>query len=326
MIMRTKILENFMKTKAMLAIMSCVFGSALTLGQNAAQQKPAPEKPVTVTAIPGVIAAGTKIERVWTGLQAADGLISEPDGTLLLPEQRADRISRFDRNGKVTLYLEDTNEAGGIAIDPKGRLISVERKMPPRLRVLAPERKVLAETYEGKPLQRLSDIVADQKGGVYFTEGANSSVYYMNPAGKLARVANDIKGANGIMLSPDDKTLYVTNTEAGIVAYDVQPDGTIRNRRPFVKPEGGQDGLAVDANGRLYVASDLGIQVFSPQGQHLGLIPTPRETTTLAFAGPDKKTIYVIGRGNDGPGGGGADARSMYKISMLAQGFKGRAK
>ena len=315
-----------MKTKAIFAITWCLYWPSLVMGQAAAQQPPQPEKQVAVTQIPGVIAAGTKVERVWTGLQAADGLISEPDGTLLLPEQRAHRISRFDRNGKITLYLEDTNEAGGIAIDPKGRIIAVERNMPPRLRMLAPERRVLAESYEGKPLARLSDIVGDRKGGVYFTEGANTSVYYYSVDGKLTRVANDIPGANGIMLSPDERTLYVTNTQAGILAYDVQPDGTIRNRRPFVKPEGGQDGLAIDGAGRLYVASDLGIQVFSPQGQHLGLIPTPRETTTLAFAGPDKKTLYVIGRGNDGPGGGGPDARSMYRISMLAEGFKGRAK
>ena len=315
-----------MRTKTMFAIMWCLFGSALILSHAAAQQQPPAEKQTTATSIPGVVAAGTKVERVWTGLKAADGLISEPNGTLLLPEQKADRVSRVDKDGKITLYLEDTNEAGGIAIDPKGRVIAVERNMPPRVRVLAPERKVLADSFEGKPLQRLADIVGDKKGGVYFTEGANSSVYYLNPSGQLTRVAADIQGANGIMLSPDDRTLYVTNTVAGILAYDVQPDGSIQNRRPFVKPEGGQDGLAVDAAGRLYVASDLGIQVFSPQGQHLGLIPTPRETTTLAFAGPDKKILYVIGRGNDGPGGDGPDARSMYKISMLAEGFKGRAK
>ena len=315
-----------MRTKAMFAIMWCFLGSVLILSQAAAQQQPTAEKQTTATSIPGVVAAGTKVERVWTGLKAADGLISEPNGTLLLPEQKANRISRFDKDGKITVYLEDTNEAGGIAIDPKGRVIAVERNMPPRVRVLAPERKVLADTFEGKPLQRLADIVGDRTGGVYFTEGANSSVYYIDPAGQLTRVAADIQGANGIMLSPDDRTLYVTNTAAGILAYDIQPDGSIRNRRPFVKPEGGQDGLAVDASGRLYVASDLGIQVFSPQGQHLGLIPTPRDTTTLAFAGTDKKTLYVIGRGNDGPGGDGPDARSMYKISMLAEGFKGRAK
>src|SRR5262245_1209169 len=137
-----------MKTKVMLPILWCFFASVFVLGQRGQQQEPSPqpEKPVTVTAIPGVMAAGTKVERVWSGMRAADGLISEPDGTLLLPEQRADRISKFDKNGKITLYLEDTNEAGGIAIDSKGRVIAVERNKPPRVRVLAPERKVLADT------------------------------------------------------------------------------------------------------------------------------------------------------------------------------------
>ena len=128
------------------------------------------------------------------------------------------------------------------------------------------------------------------------------------------------------MLSPDEKTLYVTSGQAGIFAYDVQPDNTLKNRRPFAQPEGGVDGLAIDSEGRLYDCSNLGIQVYSPKGERLGLIPTPRGTTTLAFAGADKKTLYVIGRGNDGPDGAGQNARSMYKIAMIAQGFKGRPK
>ncbi len=314
-----------MNMKAGIILIGCVLGSALMLRATAPEQGPQAERSVTTESIPGVVAAGTRVERVWTGLRAADGLISEPDGTLLLPEQRADRISRFSPDGTVTLYLEDTNEAGGIAFDAMGRLISVERRMP-RVRELVPERRVLVDSYDGEPLQRLSDIVADQKGGVYFTEGRNSAVYYLNAAGGLIRVADDIDGANGITLSPDEGTLYVTNREAGILAYDVASDGHIRNRRPFVKPEGGQDGMAIDGAGRLYVAGDSGVQVFTPQGQFLGLIAIPRPTTTLAFAGPEKKTLYVIGRGNDGPGGDSGDARSMYRVSMLAEGFKGRAK
>jgi sugar lactone lactonase YvrE len=316
-----------MKTKAMFASMSFLFAAAMVLSQGKAQQAPAPEKEVTVTAIPGVIAAGTKVERVWTGLNAGDGLIAEPNGTLLLPEQGdANAIGRVDEKGKVTSYLSDTNEAGGVAIDPKGRVIDIERKTPSRIRLLAPERKVLAETFEGKPFQRLSDIVADKKGGVWVTESPSSSVFYLSADGKLSRAADDVKNANGIMLSPDEKTLYVTSGEAGIFAYDVQTDNTLKNRRSFAKPEGGVDGLAIDAAGRVYDCSNLGVQVFSPKGEHLGLIPIPRPTTTLAFAGPDKKTLYVIGRGNDGPGGNGPNARSMYKIAMVAQGFKGRPK
>jgi gluconolactonase len=315
-----------MKTKAMFVIVVCLFVSAVMLGQGQrGGDAPMPEKPVTVKAIPGVIAAGARVERVWTGDQAADGLIAEKDGTLLLPEQRGHRVGRFV-NGKVVPWLKDTNEAGGIAIDSKGRIIAVERNMPPRLRVLSPEVRVLADKFEGKPLGRLSDIVIDRKDGVYFTEGATDSVFYYSAAGQLSKVGPGIDGANGVMLSPDEKTLYVTNGDAGIAAFDVQADGSIRNKRLFVKPEGGQDGMCVDNAGRVYVASDLGIQVFTPQGQHLGLIPTPRGTTTLAFAGPDRKTIYVIGRGHDGPKGGSGDARSMYRISMLAEGIKTRAK
>ena len=305
----------------------CLLSAAVMLSQGKAQQAPAPEKDVSVTAIPGVIAAGTKVERVWTGQNAGDGLIAEPNGTLLLPEQGdANTISRVDKNGKVTPYLSDTNEAAGIAIDPKGRVIDIERKTPSRIRELAPARKVLADSFEGKPFQRLSDIVADKKGGVWVTESPSSSIFYLSADGKLSRPAGDVMNANGIMLSPDEKTLYVTSGQAGIFAYDVLPDNTLKNRRPFAQPEGGVDGLAIDSEGRLYDCSNLGIQVYSPKGERLGLIPTPRGTTTLAFAGADKKTLYVIGRGNDGPDGAGQNARSMYKIAMIAQGFKGRPK
>ena len=316
-----------MKAKTILTITLCLFGSAFVLGETAPPQQGAAEVSTTATAIPGVIAAGTKVERVWTGLQAGDGLIGQPDGTLLLPEQgTANRVSKFDLDGNVTIYLEDTNEAGGLAIDPDGRIVDIERSPPSRMRVLVPERRILADSYEGMAFERLSDIVANMKGGFYVTESPSSSVFYVDGAGTVTRVADDIERANGITLSPDERTLYVTNTPNGILAYDVAPDNSISNRRLFITPDGGQDGLAIDAAGRLYVAGQTGVQVFSPAGQALGVIPTPRPTTTLAFAGPEKKTLYVIGRGNDGPGGDARTARSMYKISMLAEGFKGRAK
>ena len=144
-------------------------------------------------------------------------------------------------------------------------------------------------------------------------------------------VTEDIGAANGVLLSPDERTLYVSDTPTEyLVAFDVRPDGSIGNKRNFARLEGAQrtgaDGLAVDAAGRLYVASPVGVQVFSPQGQHLGTIPTPRPATSLAFAGPDKKTLYIVGRGTAGPRGAEQNARSMYKVSMLAQGYKDRAK
>ena len=153
-----------MKTKSVLTIMWCFLGLALIFGQApAAAPQTGPEKQTAATAIPGVVAAGTKVERIWTGDMSADGLIGMADGTLLLPEQGADRISKVDKNGKITPFIQDTNETGGIAIDPKGRIIAIERggvggsfrgqpprARTPRLSVLFPKKDTLMDKFEGK--------------------------------------------------------------------------------------------------------------------------------------------------------------------------------
>jgi gluconolactonase len=143
--------------------------------------------------------------------------------------------------------------------------------------------------------------------------------------GKAIKVVDGIERPNGIQLSRDEKTLFVNNTNGEyLLAFDIQSDGTVRNRRNFAKYEGvtqtatgvtsGADGLAIDSEGRLYVATAIGVQVFSPQGRHLGTMPVSRAPQNLAFAGADKKTLYIVGRG------------AAFKVQMLAQGFKGRAK
>ena len=311
------------------AMVLCFCGSLLVLGQTNSQQKP--PAGTTTAGIPGVVAAGTKVELIWMGFQSADGIIGAPDGSLLFAEQVASRVSRIDKDGNVSAYLQDTNGTGALAIDSKGRIISAER-LKPGVGILTPSHKVLADNFEGEPLKDANDLVVDKKGGVYFTEGRrnprNAAVYYINSSGRIIKVTDDVARANGIMLDRDEKTLYVTNGPV-ILAFDVRPDGSVTNLRPFARTDGGDragsDGLAIDSTGRLYVASPTGVQVFSPQGQHLGTIPTPRPTTSVAFAGPGKKTLYVVGRGAEGPGDQ-QWARSIYKIPMLAEGFKGRAK
>ena len=198
------------------------------------------------------------------------------------------------------------------------------------LAILAPERKIVADKWaDGTPLTvRPNDVAPDDQGGAFFTTGC---LYYAGPNG--VTVAAENLRTNGIVFSPDDKTLYVTNG-GGLVAFDVKGPGMLANRRDFAMLPAGSngDGAAVDSEGRLYVSSNPGVQVFDKTGKYLGLIPTPRGIISVAFAGPDKKILYVIGSGADDENGQPIrqgpqqTAATIYKLPVIAQGLKGRAK
>jgi len=269
-----------------------------------------------------------------------------PDGSVMFAQEQTDTIRKVDTGGKESVFLSDTKGAGAISVDAQGRVYAVQRtctdslrlgakcQEPTRVAQVAPEQRVLADKFsDGMPLGRVNDLIADGKGGAYFT--VSGGAYYVNARGVVGVVANQNLSSNGIMLSADGKTLYVTNS-VDVQAFDVQADGTTTNRRLFGTLNGdkGGDGMAIDAAGRLYVTASSGVHVLSPEGKHLGVIPTPRPPITVAFAGPDKKTLYVPQMGVVGPDGkpwtapGLARnvAMTIYRIPMLAEGFKGRPK
>lgn len=277
--------------------------------------------------IPGVVAGGTKIELVASGLRGGEGAIAAPDGTLLVTEQNANRVSRVDASGRVTPYLSNTNGAAGIAYDRYGRLIAAQTTNP-QIAVLSPTRDVLADSIDGMPIMRPNDLTIDRNGGIYFTDPGPAvapeeivdlprkpAVYYVRSETEILRLADDIERPTGVLLSPDEKALYVANALGdSVLAFDVRPDGTVANRRSFARLSGrGADGLAVDAQGRLYVATPTGVQIFSPDGRSFGTIPLP-DGQELAFAGADKKTLYIVSR------------NAVWKIAMIAQGLSDRAK
>ena len=333
-----------MKSTALFLAASLLLASVPGLSQAPAPQQ-SPLREVTVTAIPGVIAAGAKWQLAWDGTNNADGITGTPDGSVLFAQEQPNTIRKLDTKDYDSAYVKDTHGAGSVAIDSQGRLIAAQRTCtdpgrgnlpcsePTKISIIYPEkdRKVLADNFNGKPLGRPNDLVVARNGTVYFTIGG---AYYVKPGGTMAAAAEDIR-SNGIMLSPDEKTLYVTNGGV-VVALDIRPDGTVSPRRDFAKlPSGNGDGMAVDDAGRLYVSAQAsGIHVFSPQGMHLGTIPTPRDVISAAFSGSDKKTLYIVGGGALGVGGKEFtlpegvrnNAKTIYKIPMLAQGFKGRAK
>jgi gluconolactonase len=283
----------------------------------------------SVTEISGVIAAGQQWKFVWQELgNNGDGIIGSPDGGLLIAQNDNSKVIKLDKDGNASVIYTDTNTGGALSMSTNGSLFVVERGLNPSLVELAPTRKTLANSYQGDPLDCigivLNDLVADSKGGAYFTMGG---LFYASQSGQVSKYGDDLR-TNGIILSTDEKILYVTNGTT-VAAFDVQSDGSLTNQREFGKLEGGGfgDGSTIDASGRIYVTTGPGVQLLGPDGKYLGLIPTPRSVISVAFSGKDKKTLFILARGaKDSQGNEVANAAQVYSISMIAQGFKKRAK
>ena len=285
-----------------------------------------------VAEIAGVIAAGQTWKTVWTGTgNNADGPVATPDGGMLFAQNTDSKILKLDQSGKASFPYSGTSTSGSLAMSKTGALFVLQRALPQEIWQLEPKRQRLVSMYKGEPIDcaggLLNDMTADSKGGVYFTKGG---VYHSDAKGTVTQYGT-LAGANGIILSPDEKTLYVTGrlpstpTETpapgaprpgGLVAYDVQSDGSLTNERQFALV--GADGSAVDEQGRIYSTGGGGVQVIDKDGKFLGEIPSPLPLITVAFSGPDKKTMYGVANTQQ--------FVEIFTIQMIAQGYKGRAK
>jgi gluconolactonase len=306
------------------------FGIQISKEPQPATPPPDPAVPPT-TAIPNVIAAGQTWKTVWDWQgNNADGPIAGDGGALLFANNDANNVMRMDpKTGLATVVHRDVNTGGAVSRSKNGSLFMVSRGLNSGVVQLEPTRKVLATTYNGEPFECvggvLNDLSADSRGGVYVSI-TGAGVFYVNPQGTVSQFGQGgLQGANGIILSPDEKTLYVTNG-AVVVAFDVRPDGSLANLREFGKLRGGTggDGSAVDEQGRLYVSTQTSVDVFGPDGAFLGTIPGIPGLHGVAFGGPDKKTLYAIVF--TGAWGTSSARNRVMGIPTLARGYTGRAK
>jgi len=277
----------------------------------------------TVKEIPGVVAAGQQWKEVWqVDGNNADGIIATKDGGILIAQNDNSDVIKLDKAGKTSVAFTGTNTGGSVAMNSKCAIFIVNRGLNASVEQLAPQRKTLANKFNGDSFDCIggviNDLTADSKGGVYFTMGG---VFRADPQGKVTKYGENLF-TNGIVLSADEKHLFVTN-RLTVAEFDVQKDGSLTNQREFAKLEGagfGGDGSTFDSTGRLYVTSNDGVQVIGTDGKNLGTIPTPRDVISVAFSGPDRKTLYAVSRDN------AQNKDWIIAIQMVAQGPKGRAK
>jgi gluconolactonase len=297
-------------------------------------------------ALDRLIAPGTAVEKLAGGFQRVEGPVwIRRDGYLLFSDLNS--IRKWTTDGNVSVFRERTFAGpapdgvrvgtNGLALDPQGRLVSVEHG---NRRVSRIEQSgsitVLADRYEGKRLNSPNDLAIRRNGDIYFTDppyfprqasaGAHkefqqeltfSGVYRVTSAGALELLIKDLPSPNGLAFSPDERKLYVANSrpEKRWMVYDVDAGGTLTNGKVFldVSKEPGEDvpdGLKVDAAGNLYATGPGGIMVISPQGTHLGTIRIPEIAANCAWGDADGKTLYITAR------------TGLYRIRLNATGMR----
>lgn len=271
---------------------------------------------VAIPAAAQIIPDGVVVEQVASGYRFTEGPAEGPDGAIYFTDTPRNQIIRFDpATGEAATFREDAGRANGLMFDAKGRLLACEGAASGgRRRVSRTEPDgtltTLADTWQGKPLNSPNDLDIDATGGIYFTDPRYGNrddieleveaVYYLAADGQLTCVIDDLVRPNGLILSPDEKTLYVADNAARkLVAYDVTAPGKPENPRSFSQMGpghgGGCDGMSTDAHGRVYATGDEGVYIFNPDGTQAALVPMPERPANCTLA-RDGKTLYITAR------------------------------
>ena len=246
-----------------------------------------------------------KIDRVSAGHKFTEGPVWSPEGFLLFSDVPNDKILKFVPGKGTQPYRDNSNGANGNGIDDKGRLLSCESRTRRLVRETKGQMEVLAEKWNGTPLNAPNDITIRKDGHVWFTDPAFGEqsdkkqmdyygVYHVTPKGVVEQLLKMKTRPNGITLSPNGKILYISNSdERNVRAYDADAKGALTNERIFVSGvDGSPDGIKTDEKGNVYVTGNE-IFIYSPQGKLLRGIKTPEVPRNLCFGDGDFQTLYV---------------------------------
>jgi len=256
-----------------------------------------------------------EIETVAEGFKFTEGPL-DTGGVLYFTDIPADRIY----NEKKDVIREPTGQANGLTLDGDGRLIAAEHK---GRRVSATNSDgtvvTLADSFEGKKFHSPNDVIVRSDGWIFFTDpnyGGNEAemeifgVYALSPEGVVTRLVDDGVKPNGLALSPDEKILYVADTDrSDLRAFDLAAEGTVSNERKVCElPR--PDGIKVDVDGNIWTTCKDGVRVISPAGELLETIVFPQQPSNCTFGGEDGKTLFVTAR------------TGVYKVRTTVEGIR----
>ncbi len=255
-----------------------------------------------------VVAPGAKLAKLADGFKFTEGPTSDRAGNVFFTDQPNNRILKWGVDGKLSTFLQPAGRANGMFFDAQGNLIACADEQTELWSITpAGQSKVLAKEYDGKPLNGPNDVWVRPDGGLYFTDPfykrpwwnydqppqGTQQVYFLSASrGPLKRVTSDLVQPNGIIGTPDGKTLFVADIkDRKTWAYDIQPDGDLTNKRLFC--ELGSDGMTLDREGNVYLTGK-GVIVFDANGKEIERIEVPESwTANVSFGGSDHQTLFI---------------------------------
>ncbi|MCX7048070.1 MAG: SMP-30/gluconolactonase/LRE family protein [Candidatus Sumerlaeota bacterium] len=273
----------------------------------------------------GVTAPGAKLEKLAGGFSFTEGPACDAEGNVYFTDQPNDSILKWSVDGKLSTFMKPCGRSNGLCFDAKGNMIACadETNQLWTIDVKSGTTTTLVKDYNGKLLNGPNDVWVRPDGGMYFSdpyyarpkywkrgpmEQEGQYVYYLAPDRKtLTRVITDFKQPNGLIGTPDGKTLYVTDIAAKKTwSYEIQPDGSLINKKPFC--EMGSDGLTIDSEGNVYL-TNKGVTVFDKTGKKIDYIANDEGWTgNVCFGGKDMQTLFITA------------SKGLYSIKMRVKG------
>lgn len=289
--------------------------------------------------------ADTVLETLFDGASFTEGPAMGPDGVLYFSDitftassgMQLGYIWRLDPATRhAEIFRSPSGMSNGLLFDPQGRLVAAlgadfGGRAIVRTDLATGRSVILAGVVNGGRLNSPNDLTIDEQGRIYFTDPRYAGyepmeqpvmgVYRIDVDGTVTRIIDEAGRPNGILVSPDQRTLYVSSLDPpwyglnALLAYDLDANGKVANRRIVrdFRPEAGPDGMAIDVEGRIYAArpaTDRGVYVYAPDGRELAFVRTPAQPTNAAFGiGAESKTLFVTAGG------------SVFRLHTTAPGY-----